>query len=1173
MNTPEEKLTMSSPPPVGKPASRTGLSVSRFIALLVLVCGTVVCADLAIRNWRKCEENQPLKPLAMKGQWIKAPGDEIYSGCFIREFHLSGNVRCAWLAIASTDEFDVTVNGRPVGWVVMWRPTRPFQNDLSQVGQRLHWPLSVLSLNFAREYQWEDHRSYMLPLFTDITRYLSPGKNVICVDLRSRHAPAELLLDGGIELWTGEKLSVNSGPDWRAEPVPPDAQHPDWRSHNFDSQSWRHAEVAAAPPGELYRTFDTRIYQTAFHGQWLRHPGASAQDSIWFQKVWQCDRKPEEAWIRLATNRRYEIYINDRRAFIDTPDSSGLENGEWIYNQSRDFDPLTLPENLDPNEVGSLFLRQSFSTPRNSNFLESIDDKKVVGKPPLPSAQLNAEKSAAGLVSAMPKSLAKDNAEGAFVAYNLSNLLQEGRNTITIRLTQSDNGAEPAWAGQIAVDGEASYADGTRDAIESDGTWNCWIAGQQRTGEKSVAAQPFRMARQIEKPLCSLVYRGTPEFRDTPIESVDSTIPTILAALFGIVLLLGAIRLGFYLFWKKHSSGLTITPVNFISLILWDAMLAFTVTIGSLILLKVVNGERSEQLWFLLPEMWKIGLEIAASLAIVAGLVRLLRLSGIGFLRTFASRTKHWTQNLPNTWLWVFLIIWISIFSFFIRAYNLDFQPLDDDEYPSVQGIISIAREGVPSYVPAPVWYTRSPFYHYLTGAVVWMFGENIWSLRLPAAFFGVATGILFYLCGSRLLGRPWVGMAALIMATLHPHIIFTSHMVRFYQQQQFFSLLMAYFFCKGFVTDQSQRYRYLTLVAFLAATLSQEITAVAAVSLVFGYVLFAENKSWKDNLKLFIVTVCVVAVIAVDFLVYETRCMTRLEGISPSMQADVGPHLWLPYNFLSLFLGYSRLHLFFSVLFFLGLPAALRERNRVSYALHFLFFSGVILINLLITQVSLRYQYWLMPLLMLLSIDNARAGLAWLSSLGTQHSHRKRSLGFAPALCMTVLLVGVVLSWSPWRIPPTYDTKMLADSTGSFQYIRTQLRPGDIVMATQPHAKATLIETGRSDYEVHIPIIYDFVLRDDDTGKIIDRGAGAEAVTSVKQLQEICMQHKRVWIAINREKQHSQGKKIFWQYPGARMEVFLRKNLQLMHRTHLWDVFLWDADRAHYVPFRNDDI
>jgi hypothetical protein len=154
----------------------------------------------------------------------------------------------------------------------------------------------------------------------------------------------------------------------------------------------------------------------------------------------------------------------------------------------------------------------------------------------------------------------------------------------------------------------------------------------------------------------------------------------------------------------------------------------------------------------------------------------------------------------------------------------------------------------------------------------------------------------------------------------------------------------MAYFFCKGFVTDQSQRYRYLTLFTFLAATLSQEITAVAAVSLVFGYALFAVNRSWSDNIKLLIVAICVVAVIAVDFVIYETHCMTRLEGISPSMQADVGPHLWLPYNFLSLFLGYSRLHLFFSVMFFLGLPAALMERNRVSYALHFLFFSGVIL-------------------------------------------------------------------------------------------------------------------------------------------------------------------------------------------------------------------------------------
>ena len=90
--------------------------------------------------------------------------------------------------------------------------------------------------------------------------------------------------------------------------------------------------------------------------------------------------------------------------------------------------------------------------------------------------------------------------------------------------------------------------------------------------------------------------------------------------------------------------------------------------------------------------------------------------------------------------------------------------------------------------------------------------------------------------------------MGALVLMTLHPFQIFTGHVIRFYQMQQFFALLTMFCFCKGFVTDQSQKWRYATIAAFLAAVLSQEISAVMGAPLAIGYLLFARDLGWRPE-------------------------------------------------------------------------------------------------------------------------------------------------------------------------------------------------------------------------------------------------------------------------------------------------------------------------------------
>lgn len=134
-------------------------------------------------------------------------------------------------------------------------------------------------------------------------------------------------------------------------------------------------------------------------------------------------------------------------------------------------------------------------------------------------------------------------------------------------------------------------------------------------------------------------------------------------------------------------------------------------------------------------------------------------------------------------------------------------------------------------------------------------------------------------------------------------------------------------------------------------------------------------------------------------------------------------------------------------------------------------------------------------------------------------------------------------------------------------RYISSQLREGDKIAATEPHTHCGFIEAGQIDYDISIPLLYDYSLN--DNGRFIDRNGGAEVVSNLDQFMKVCHTHDRVWVMLNRERFRTRGKNMRWEYPGARFETFLRKNCELKYRTYLWYVFLWDANNGFYVPFR----
>ena len=1160
---------------------RFGSKETRFIlcAAVVLAIAVLVTA-YATSRWESASRRvcQPLLPL---GDWVQPHDHAAWSAYFRIEFRVSSPVKNAWVVVSARDAFELSVNGNTQGRFYLWRPTRPFQNGLSEKGQRVSSRLPSMALNYPREYQWDGHDSYRAPVYLSLTNAFALGENVVTLDVETRRAPAKACWWGEIELWDGRVFPLRSDATWRAEPTPPGVQHQRWSDVGYDASQWAYALPSAAPQDKLFRTVVEEPFTQPFTGEWLRHPSANGAQAVWFERQWQLAERPDEAFIRLLSNRSFGLFINDQRVEVAAGESL-VDSGGWVLNQRRGLKLDALPELLDPDEVGEFFAGDRYMHQRHGdpkldpfvsleNVLNKTRDKARLTtrsdlpgtydpKRSMPETRRAPTHGPAHPEKRTPVTLANPSQEGGYCAYDVTALLHAGPNRIAIRLAPpSSADGQMNWSPQLAIDGIANS--GTLS--ESLPTRAGWKTSQQTQQGEHLSVEPAASlgpALTRGHRLPRLDYRGEAVLPKSERAWWQSTLPSVAAcAVFAFAVIAIACRVCLGARSVKALTAMLIATCGSFSSVLLGALLV-----------EASWAERHEMLWFRSGVAWQIVFASAAGVAILSWLLTAALVSFRSSREAAKRLLSCINSNKPN-WAWWLAITWVCLLAFFLRAYKLDYQPLDDDEYASTQAILAIAETGVPQYAPEDVWYTRSPFFHYVMGGIAYVFGSDLLVLRGVQALLGAATCWMTYLYGATLLKSRTVGLVAAFLLAIHPFQVFTGHVVRFYQMQQFFALVAVYCAVRGFVTDQKQSWRIATIFAFLLAVLSQEISAVMAFPLLLVYLLFARGLGWGRDIELLCYAGVAIALIGLDYAVFRTRCLTRTEGVSANMEAAVKPHFWYVYNLFSLFIGYSRLHVIPSLVLAVATPLMLSaRRNRAPLATLVFLFSGVLFTNLLVTHVSLRYQYWLIPLWLLAATHGAKVIGLWLASI-LEDSARREARIVMPAIGVCGLVVLTVLSYSPWRIARSYEVKILGDSTGAMRFVAENRRPDDKLVATEPHTHAGLIEAGGVDYDLSIPLLYDFAVLDD--GKLIDRNAGATVVASTEQLQRVCEQNDRVWIVLNREKFRSRGQNLRWEYPGARAELFIRSNCELKHRTYLWSVYLWDANRGYRDPFRNGSI
>jgi 4-amino-4-deoxy-L-arabinose transferase-like glycosyltransferase len=1133
-------------------------AVAWFIAVSITACA----------SWRALGPHgiQPV-PLEVHAGWITTANAESAVAHFRKVVVLSSSVRSAWIAVSGREGYEVVINGATAGRSLLFRPTRAFQTGLSERGQRIVTQPPLLGGTFPREYQWAGHSNERMPVFFDIAPFLSRGKNAICIEVETRVAPPKVRLEGEILLWSGERVRLQSDATFKVAPASSSLGRT-WTENDYVDLDWPSAVVSEEPTSPPLRIVDPGVFGEAFAGRWLRAPEVSG--AVWFETTWHVEGRPEEAWVRVLTNRPFELFVNEHPVRVADAGPHGLDGGEWIIGRRSSIDAPAVAESLDPDEVGTLFTGPRFAAggrrAGDRDVGEEFDSEALLRGTSIdaPSSQPAPEPGGAGVDSfgpaqdrVAPKELAKSREDAVYYAYAVQQLLASGDNHIAIRLSAPDGPNSPAWSPKLAVDGRATWEGGVT-WLESDATTGWTARAQAADGQLSDAERAIvsGAASAPETELPRMQYRGFAECSSGTFWL--SVIASLALAAAGLALL-GALPRG--LRWARTKLaarwGLPALADESIDEAMWVVAPSCAWLLAALAV-DLSWGERDETIVLLSSSTWRLILLGAALLGGASAIARLLA-SGATFSLT------RFVADLPRRRGWAVLLTAALALTAVLRVHAMHRQPLDDDELASTQAALAVARTGLPRY-SEDVYYTRGPLYHYVAGASAWIGGETVAAVRFPSVAFAVATALLIYAFGARILGSRWSGLIGVLLYSIHPYAIFAGHLARFYQQQQFFTLATVYFFCRGFVTEQRISSRYLCVLAFFLACLSQELSVVLVPPLLLAYAVLAKKKDLRQEPSLVIAAGCVALLIGVDILVFQTRCLTKLQGISPNVEATLALHFTNPMNLAALFISHSRLHLVLSLLLAAGLPLLVAQ-GRGPRALLLFLFAGSLSTHLLVTGESLRYQYWLFPMWILAGVHAVRAlvlriakedGLLPPFDLGRQW--------IAPLV--GVLGIGaVVLSLSPWRIPGSYAATLLGDSAAAFGYVRTNLREGDKVAATEPHAHAGLIELGRIDYDVAVPLLQDFVYQ--KHGKLIDRNGSAEVVSTLEQLKEVLSRNDRVWLIVNREKFRSRGQDIRWEYPAARFELFLRRNLEIKFQSYLWTVFLWDArsGRFHSLP------
>ena len=199
------------------------------------------------------------------------------------------------------------------------------------------------------------------------------------------------------------------------------------------------------------------------------------------------------------------------------------------------------------------------------------------------------------------------------------------------------------------------------------------------------------------------------------------------------------------------------------------------------------------------------------------------------------------------------LVAVMMVASALLAGHNLGADPFHVDEYVSLLATRGILHRGIPIYEGSGILYPRSSLYHYLLTPFLayGLHTGNLWVTRYLSVFWEVCLIPVAYLFGREAKGRV-AGLASAAAIAFSPYMLVFAREARFYEQFAFFVTLTAYFLFRSIHCPEQSKYRSLSLLAFTAGYLSQQISVTLLPAFALVIILAGHGREWLRPRTLF---------------------------------------------------------------------------------------------------------------------------------------------------------------------------------------------------------------------------------------------------------------------------------------------------------------------------------
>ncbi len=288
------------------------------LALIIIFISILLHGQFSWNTWLSSPpEEYPLEFNSAK--WIGIKGN-LPQGYYRKEVYINEQVKNGWLKIAASDSYQLYVNGK-------------------LAGQKIFTSTEVAGIY-------------------DITSNLLIGKNVIAVCVRRFNIKQvnKVIVEFGYEDRGGIKRIIPTDNTWKVTPVEEWQAHGEilWNEAEFNDFAWESVSLISSEDNKRYFVnIDPVLFEKPPEGYWIWGTDSSLS-SVVLQYSPLISGRIKKAWLRVAIDGKYQLYINDQRVGSSEISAGYLD----IYNIAqfikRGKNVITIVASKEPSSPGVL---------------------------------------------------------------------------------------------------------------------------------------------------------------------------------------------------------------------------------------------------------------------------------------------------------------------------------------------------------------------------------------------------------------------------------------------------------------------------------------------------------------------------------------------------------------------------------------------------------------------------------------------------------------------------------------------------------------------------------------------------------------------------------------------------------------------------------------------------